>query len=174
MEYRRKIKMKQKDYIDARQRATKSLIISDIIREVKAEGGRFLKQDEHDKLWYEVDDKEVKKKTSQTLREGAPQWRKSNGEWKRREEEMYMLDSFERDQLRGLMDVSSLEPSYFSETILKKPKLMGDERKQINGLDLLSDVALHSTREKLCMVPIHTVSASPTIISTSEGEEFEK
>ena len=86
MNYRAKIKAKQRDYINARQRAIKTIIISDIIGQVCIEGGRFLKQDDKDKLWYEVDEKEVKKKTSQTLREGAPQWRKANGEWQRREQ----------------------------------------------------------------------------------------
>lgn len=85
MNYRAKIKSKQRDYINARQRAIKTIIISDIISKVRNDGGRFLKQDDDNKLWYEVDDKEVKKKTSQTLREGAPQWRKANGEWQRRE-----------------------------------------------------------------------------------------
>jgi hypothetical protein len=85
MNYRAKIKSKQRDYINARQRAIKTIIISDIISKVRDDGGRFLKQDDDNKLWYEVDDKEVKKKTSQTLREGAPQWRKANGEWQRRE-----------------------------------------------------------------------------------------
>lgn len=84
MNYRAKIKSKQRDYINARQRAIKTIIISDIISQVRDDGGRFLKQDDNNKLWYEVDDKEVKKKTSQTLREGAPQWRKANGEWQRR------------------------------------------------------------------------------------------
>jgi len=86
MHYRAKIKSKQRDYINARQRAIKTIIISDIIEQVHTAGGRFLKQDDKDKLWYEVDEKEVKKKTSQTLREGAPQWRKANGEWQRREQ----------------------------------------------------------------------------------------
>lgn len=86
MTYRKKIKAVQSAYIHARQRSVKTDIISDIIRQVKSDGGKFLKQDDNDKLWYEVDDKEIKKKTSQTLREGAPQWRKTHGEWQRRDD----------------------------------------------------------------------------------------
>lgn len=86
MTYRKKIKAVQSAYIHARQRSVKTEIISEIIRQVKADGGKFLRQDENDKLWYEVDDKEIKKKTSQTLREGAPQWRKTHGEWQRRDD----------------------------------------------------------------------------------------
>lgn len=166
MEYRRKIKMRQREYIDARQRATKSEIISEIIKEVRAEGGRFLKQDENTKLWYEVDEKEVKKKTSQTLREGAPQWRKAQGEWTRREEQLnsgnntLKSNAFHNSE-HGLVNMSTADRSLLtnnvnlllrgidsSQPLQKKPKVNDKENKKANGLDLLSDVALYSTTKE--------------------------
>lgn len=196
MEYRRKIKMKQKDYIDARQRSTKSEIIAEIIREVQAEGGRFLKQDESSKLWYEVDEKEVKKKTSQTLREGAPQWRKDHGEWKRREEElkygngchtymstMDLMHSEHGTPDMGVLDgrfdgnqVATMVPpeisSLFQPSMQKKPtNILGDESEKKNGLDLLSDVALHSTQETSHPIPPASISMSSTVDSANEGKD---
>lgn len=165
MEYRRKIKMRQKEYIDARQRATKSEIISEIIKEVRAEGGRFLKQDENTKLWYEVDEKEVKKKTSQTLREGAPQWRKSQGEWMRREEQLKngntSFTSSVANPQHGSLNMSNVDCGLLTnnvnllisgydptQSLQKKAKVHDKENKRANGLDLLSDVALFSTTKE--------------------------
>jgi hypothetical protein len=154
--------MRQKEYIAARQRATKSEIISEIIKDVRADGGRFLKQDENTKLWYEVDEKEVKKKTSQTLREGAPQWRKAQGEWMRREEQLKsgsnsvtaevfntehgsfnMPNTVDRSLLTNNVNMLSSYDS--TQPLRKKPKVYDKENKKTNGLDLLSDVALFST-----------------------------
>ena len=104
------IKNQQQAYINARQRSVKTHIISEIIREVREQQppGRFVKFDDRIKLWFEVDEKEVKKKTSQTLREGAPQWRKSHGEWKRRENEpMPSIDGNANANVNAEMEVDA-------------------------------------------------------------------
>lgn len=152
MEYRTRIKKVQADYIHARQRSIKTEIISDIIRQVRAEGGRFLKQDEKDKLWYEVDDKEVKKKTSQTLREGAPQWRKTQGEWKRRADvEGSGEGGFPAGQSGMPLGVMMPPPNgsqAFYQPPTKKAKTEAPSTQQgglSTGLDLLSNVA-HTMR----------------------------
>jgi hypothetical protein len=46
-----------------------------IVDEIKARDppGRFLKQDESTKLWYDIGDKKALDKTRQALREGAPE-----------------------------------------------------------------------------------------------------
>jgi hypothetical protein len=145
MHYRAKIKSKQRDYINARQRAIKTIIISDIIEQVHTEGGRFLKQDDKDKLWYEVDEKEVKKKTSQTLREGAPLLLREG-----------MIVADDKPALIDVMSsrdatlISSQDPMQDRDVSqpppLKKAKTSSAE---VTGLDLLSDVAfLHSVHEK--------------------------
>jgi hypothetical protein len=132
MHYRAKIKSKQRDYINARQRAIKTIIISDIIEQVHTAGGRFLKQDDKDKLWYEVDEKEVKKKTSQTLREGAPL--------------LLREGMIVADDKPALIDVMSSRDA----TLISSQDPMQDrDVSQPPGLDLLSDVAfLHSVHEK--------------------------
>ena len=43
-----------------------------IVDDVYNRGGRFLKQNTTDKLWYDIGDKKALDKTRQALREGAP------------------------------------------------------------------------------------------------------
>lgn len=107
--YRKMIKNQQQAYINARQRSVKTQIISQIIQEVRQQtpSGRFVKFDDRIKLWFEVDEKEVKKKTSQTLREGAPQWRKAHGEWKRRDEDGPKVKNEEASTKRGSESLES-------------------------------------------------------------------
>lgn len=44
-----------------------------IVDEIYIRGGRFLKQNTTDKLWYDIGDKKALDKTRQALREGAPE-----------------------------------------------------------------------------------------------------
>lgn len=67
--YRKRIKTVASAYSHTRKHTVKASIISDIIRQVKADGGKFLQQDENDKLWYEVDSKNIKSNTRQRVLE---------------------------------------------------------------------------------------------------------
>ena len=60
------------------KRLDKPLVALEIIREWRAQDppGRFLKVDEKTGLWSDVGDKKAREKTSQALREKAPQLRK--------------------------------------------------------------------------------------------------
>lgn len=60
------------------KRLDKPLVALEIIREWRAQDppGRFLKVDEKTGLWNDVGDKKAREKTSQALREKAPQQRK--------------------------------------------------------------------------------------------------
>ena len=65
------------DYVNSK-RLDKPLVALDIIRQWRGQlpPGRFLKLDEKTKLYHDVGDKKAREKTSQALREKAPQIRK--------------------------------------------------------------------------------------------------
>jgi hypothetical protein len=47
-----------------------------IVKEIRSRGGRFLKKNEKDNLYYEIGDAQAREKTSQALRQRAPEMRK--------------------------------------------------------------------------------------------------
>lgn len=79
--YRRMVDKRKVDYVNSK-RLDKPLIALDIIREWRAQKppGRFLKLDEATGLWEDVGDRKAREKTSQALREKAPQLRKQQDE----------------------------------------------------------------------------------------------
>lgn len=79
--YRRMVERRKVDYVNCK-RIDKPLVALDIIREWRAQKppGRFLKLDESSGLWHDVGDRKAREKTSQALREKAPQLRKQQSE----------------------------------------------------------------------------------------------
>ena len=74
-EYFRKLVRKYKlDYVQSskQQKGTFSKLIVDTIN-ARRPPGRFLKQDNETKLWYDIGEKKALDKTRQALREGAPE-----------------------------------------------------------------------------------------------------
>lgn len=69
------------DYVNAK-RLDKPMIALEIIREWRGQKppGRFLKLDEATGLWHDVGDRKAREKTSQALREKAPQLRQQQDE----------------------------------------------------------------------------------------------
>jgi len=76
--YRRMVKDREVEYVNSTNCNGKGLIALEIIREWRAQRppGRFLKQNDKTGNWYDVGDKKAKEKTSQALREKAPQIKK--------------------------------------------------------------------------------------------------
>jgi len=74
--YRKIVEDHKVKYVNSR-RLQKPLVALDIIRQWRAQSppGRFLKYDEKAGLWNDVGDKKAREKTSQALREKAPQIR---------------------------------------------------------------------------------------------------
>jgi hypothetical protein len=62
-------------YLKARKN-DKPGISRNIVREIRSKGGRFLKKDERSGLFYEIGDAQAREKTSQALRQRAPEMRK--------------------------------------------------------------------------------------------------
>ena len=72
--YRSLVRSRQKDYLKA-AKLDKAGVAMEIVEEIIAIGGRFLVQDRHDGQWVPVSIQKARDKTSQALREKAPQLR---------------------------------------------------------------------------------------------------
>jgi hypothetical protein len=74
--YRKMVEERKINYVNCK-RLDKPLVALGIIREWRSQTppGRFLKMDEKTGLWNDVGDKKAREKTSQALRERAPQIR---------------------------------------------------------------------------------------------------
>ena len=73
--FRQIVKQKQLEYIDGR-RHEKQSIVDWILHTIRSRGGRFCKQ--YGKAhWEVIDDDTARRKTSQALREGAPELRRN-------------------------------------------------------------------------------------------------
>jgi len=77
--YREMVEYRKLDYVNSK-RLDKPLVALDIIKEWRMQDppGRFLKMDDSNGLWNDVGDKKAREKTSQALREKAPQCRKQD------------------------------------------------------------------------------------------------
>lgn len=75
--YRKTVEDRKLDYVNSK-RLDKPLVALEIIREWRGQDppGRFLKLDEKTGHWHDVGDKKAREKTSQALREKAPEIRK--------------------------------------------------------------------------------------------------
>jgi hypothetical protein len=99
--YRRMVEDRKIDYVTSK-RLDKPLVALDIIRVWRAQDppGRFLKVDDKTGLWNDVGDKKAREKTSQALREKAPQIRKQQ------EAEKLGMDGMGSDDEGNMDDVS--------------------------------------------------------------------
>jgi hypothetical protein len=58
-------------YVSANSRATKSEIVTSIVRQVRKNGGRFLKQDKSRKVWYVLNYTQSKEKAGHAIRDAT-------------------------------------------------------------------------------------------------------
>mmetsp|Transcript_25212 Transcript_25212/g.28731 ORF Transcript_25212/g.28731 Transcript_25212/m.28731 type:complete len:795 (+) Transcript_25212:282-2666(+) len=79
--YRRKVEGRKLDYVNSK-RLDKPLVALEIIKTWRSQEppGRFLKLDDKTALWMDVGDKKAREKTSQALREKAPEIRRKQEE----------------------------------------------------------------------------------------------
>jgi hypothetical protein len=78
--FRQMVNQKKRSYLNSckRDKPAVSRGIVQAIRNLEP-SGRFLQRDEATGLWYDIGDQKAREKTSQALREGAPEIRKSMG-----------------------------------------------------------------------------------------------
>jgi hypothetical protein len=102
--FRDLINLHRRAYLKARKN-DKPAISRAIVRSVRDSNGRFLKKDEKSGLWFEIGDDAAREKTSQALRQRAPEMRKLLFDTER-EEVRAAADEHLRQQ-RMLMGMSS-------------------------------------------------------------------
>mmetsp|Transcript_28226 Transcript_28226/g.39720 ORF Transcript_28226/g.39720 Transcript_28226/m.39720 type:complete len:327 (-) Transcript_28226:296-1276(-) len=73
--FRDLINLHRRSYLKARKN-DKPAISRAIVRVIREQNGRFLKRDEKSNLWFEIGDDAAREKTSQALRQRAPEMRK--------------------------------------------------------------------------------------------------
>jgi hypothetical protein len=73
--FRDMINMHRRTYLKARKN-DKPAISRAIVRSIRETGGKFLRKDEKSGLWYEIGDDAAREKTSQALRQRAPEMRR--------------------------------------------------------------------------------------------------
>jgi len=73
--FRDLINLHRRAYLKARKN-DKPAISRAIVRSIRGTGGKFLKKDEKTGLWFEIGDDAAREKTSQALRQRAPEMRK--------------------------------------------------------------------------------------------------
>ena len=74
-QFRDLINLHRRAYLKARKN-DKPAISRAIVRSIRENNGRFLKKDEKSGLWFEIGDDAAREKTSQALRQRAPEMRK--------------------------------------------------------------------------------------------------
>jgi len=99
--FRDLINANRRAYLKARKN-DKPAISRSIVRTIRDMNGRFLKKDEKLGLWFEIGDDGAREKTSQALRQRAPEMRKILFEDEQRQQHVQQQELMQRHQLMGM------------------------------------------------------------------------
>jgi len=99
--FRDLINANRRAYLKARKN-DKPAISRSIVRTIREMNGRFLKKDEKLGLWFEIGDDGAREKTSQALRQRAPEMRKILFEDEQRQQQQQQQEMMQRHQLMGM------------------------------------------------------------------------
>jgi|Transcript_10166 hypothetical protein len=94
--FRDLINLHRRSYLKARKN-DKPAISRAIVRVIREQNGRFLKREEKSNLWFEIGDDAAREKTSQALRQRAPEMRKILFE-SEREQARHQLEELQKNQ----------------------------------------------------------------------------
>jgi len=99
--FRDLINANRRAYLKARKN-DKPAISRSIVRTIREMNGRFLKKDEKLGLWFEIGDDGAREKTSQALRQRAPEMRKILFEDEQRQQQQQQQEMMQRHQLMNM------------------------------------------------------------------------
>ena len=100
--FRDLINANRRAYLKARKN-DKPAISRSIVRTIREMNGRFLKKDEKQGLWFEIGDDGAREKTSQALRQRAPEMRKILFEDEQRQQQVQQQEMMmQRSQMMGM------------------------------------------------------------------------
>ena len=178
--FRRLVRLKQGEYLKAtkREKAGVAKEIVELIRNL-APSGRFLKKDpQMPGVWIEIGDRKAREKTSQALREGAPELREElNSDKALADEDLERHAAFIHDGARAMYDNSSQRqaamwsPQSITTLPMEKPHVVSSNRIRVVSSD--SDVggvrSFHHHRK------LPSASSSPHVIMdevpTADGQQ---
>jgi hypothetical protein len=83
--YLKHIEARELEYLYLESRTEKTEYAKKFVRQLRKEGIRFLKKEDHGKVWYDVGDTKMREKVSQNLRERQPQLKKKIAEQQQQE-----------------------------------------------------------------------------------------
>lgn len=143
--FRRLVRLKQESYLRAskRQKAGVAKEIVEIIRNLTP-SGRFLKKDPHTPgVWMEIGDRKAREKTSQALREGAPELReelhtdKVQGEEDILERQTALIHDGARAMYENSMQhqVQTWSPATMTTLPTEKPHIVSSNRVRVVSSD---------------------------------------
>jgi hypothetical protein len=96
--FRDLINLHRRAYLKARKN-DKPAISRAIVRSIRENNGRFLKKDEKSGMWYEIGDDAAREKTSQALRQRAPEMRKLLFDTEREEAKAAAEEQFRQQRM---------------------------------------------------------------------------
>ena len=108
--FRDMINLHRRRYLKAKKN-DKPAISRAIVRAVRESGGRFLKKDEKSGLWFEIGDTQAREKTSQALRQRAPEMRR-------------LMYESERHQARNAAAEQRIQQILMSQTAMNNNNLI--------------------------------------------------
>lgn len=127
--FRDLINLHRRSYLKARKN-DKPAISRAIVRCIRETGGRFLKKDEKGGLWYEIGDDAAREKTSQALRQRAPEMRK-------------LLFDTEREEARAAAEEHLLQQRMLmggmNQNVMGQNMGMGQGMNSMNGMNNTND-----------------------------------
>ena len=123
--FRDLINLHRRAYLKARKN-DKPAISRAIVKTIRASKGRFLKRDEKSGLWFEIGDDAAREKTSQALRQRAPEMRKLLFDTEQEEARVMAEDNLRATQQRFLVNMPG-------QTMMPQPMMVP----QMMGQDLM-------------------------------------
>lgn len=105
--FRDLINLHRRAYLKARKN-DKPAISRAIVRAIRESSGKFLKKDEKSGLWFEIGDDAAREKTSQALRQRAPEMRKLLFDAELEEAKIAVEQNQQQQQQRMMMGIPGM------------------------------------------------------------------
>ena len=131
--FRDLINLHRRAYLKARKN-DKPAISRAIVRAIRETTGKFLKKDEKSGLWFEIGDDAAREKTSQALRQRAPEMRKLLFDTEREENRVATEEHLRQQQQRVFMG-GMANPNMMGNNMGNQQNMMNNNANSMNGMN---------------------------------------
>ena len=132
--FRDLINLHRRAYLKARKN-DKPAISRAIVRAIRETTGKFLKKDEKSGLWFEIGDDAAREKTSQALRQRAPEMRKLLFDTEREENRVATEEHLRQQQQRVFMGGMASNPNMMGNNMGNQQNMMNNNSNSMNGMN---------------------------------------